>query len=657
MSNKIQIKRSVSNSTVTGLSNGELAFTQASNTLHIGLPDGSGVLRIGGAQYPGTLTNSHALVANSTGGIDKAIVANLVPTGIWANGAAGTAGDVLTSNGSVVYWKAPSSGVAGSDTQVQFNDSGNLAGDSGLTFNKTSDTLTVSNNIIVSGVTVSSNTTTGALTVAGGLGVAGRINTGDLAAGNDSVYSSLTGTTLATINVFATSTVNASVLSVGGWVIANNGGVYTSGIVNADILAVGTNFRANTTRVTVGSGVGFSANGSLGTANQVLRSNGSSIYWDDDVGDISAITAGNGLSGGGTTGDVTVSLLANNGLIANSSGSFVDPANGVYVDASGVGVLANNGIVSNSSGTFAKSANGISVDSAGINVVGGTGVTVNTSGVHIGQAVGTTSSVTFANVVTTDLTTNGNTVLGDSTADTLTVTAQVSSNLTPSTNNTYHLGNNTLRWAQVHVANVHGVTGTFDGDVQIAGSLTVSGNVTTVNVSSFVVSDPMIYLAGNNYASDVLDIGFAANYHDISTNTNLHTGLFRDASDSGIYKLFTGSEQELAGNNTVNTAANGFTLAILQTYLQSGGLYTNSTSANLIANSSYTVGIVANTLSLSTALAGTSGGTGLNSYTAEDILVANSSNGFRKLALGTDGYVLQSNGSALVYDILDGGSF
>ena len=52
MSNKIQIKRSVANATVSGLSNGELAFTQASNTLHIGLPDGSGVLRIGGAQYP-----------------------------------------------------------------------------------------------------------------------------------------------------------------------------------------------------------------------------------------------------------------------------------------------------------------------------------------------------------------------------------------------------------------------------------------------------------------------------------------------------------------------------------------------------------------------------------------------------------------------------
>ena len=54
---------------------------------------------------------------------------------------------------------------------------------------------------------------------------------------------------------------------------------------------------------------------------------------------------------------------------------------------------------------------------------------------------------------------------------------------------------------------------------------------------------------------------------------------------------------------------------------------------------------------------GNSGGTGLNSYTAEDILVANSTNGFRKLGIGSAGYVLQSNGSALVYDTLDGGIF
>jgi hypothetical protein len=56
-------------------------------------------------------------------------------------------------------------------------------------------------------------------------------------------------------------------------------------------------------------------------------------------------------------------------------------------------------------------------------------------------------------------------------------------------------------------------------------------------------------------------------------------------------------------------------------------------------------------------LVGTSGGTGLASYTAEDILVANSSNGFRKLAVGAEGYVLQVSSGVVTYNSLDGGTF
>lgn len=572
--NKIQIKRSVANAVVSGLSNGELAFTQASNTLHIGLPDGSGVLRIGGAQYPGTLTNSHALVANATGGIDKVIVANAVITSITANGSAGSNGQVLVTNGTAIYW---GTGTSGSNTQVQFNDSGVANASAGFTFDKVSNNLSVAN-------------------------------------------------TLNVANVFATNTVNASVLSVGGWVIANNGGVYTSGIVNADILAVGSHFRANTTQVTVGSGVGFSANGSTGSANQVLRSNGSSIYWDNDVGDISSITAGDGLNGGGNTGDITIDVGA---------------GNGIEVNATTVAVKAglDGGLISNSSGVW---------------VDAGTGVTVNSTGVSIGQPVGTTDNVTFANVVTGKLSTTGNVVIGDSFSDVLSIVAAVNTNIIPSANLTYNVGNNTLRWNEMHAGNVHGVEGHFDSSVYIGGDIFVTGNLVTTNVQSVIISDPMIYLAGNNYTSDLVDIGFAANYFDGATAR--HTGLFRDFTD-GEYKLFTGSEQELAGNNHVNTAANGFTLAVLHTYIKSGGLSINSTAANLTANATFSVSIVANTLTLSTALAGTEGGTGYKTTTNNALLVGNSTNGYNQLTLGTSGYVLQSNGTALVYDVLDGGSF
>ena len=757
--NRIQIKRSPSTATPSSLQAGELAFsnvTGGSGVLFIGSTDGGTVVPIAGVRNPGILTANQALVANATSGIDKVIVANLVPTVVWANGAAGSAGDVLTSNSTGVYWKTPSPVVAGSDTQVQFNDGGNLAGDSGLTFNKTTDTLT-SGNLVVSGTTTSSNTTTGALKVAGGVGVAGRINTGDLAAGNDSVYSTLTGTTLTTANVFATSTVNASVLSVGAWVIANNSGVFTSGVVNGDIIRVGSNFIANTTRVTVGSGVGFSANGSLGTANQVLRSNGSSIYWSDDVGDISSIVANNGLTGGGTSGDVALSVLANNGIVSNSSGVFAAAANGISVTAAGINVLAgNNQLVSNTTGVWvdqtkidhnslsnydanrhvdhtavsitagngltgggtiaatrtltAVGANGISVTAAGINVLAGnsqvisnasgvfvnsatfsiatsqltgdvalgtntsgnyvatvaagngmvvagsgsetaavtvsvlanTGVVANSTGIFIGQPVATTSNVTFANVVTTLLTVTGNTNLGDASADKINTFGSFSNGLIPDANVSYNIGTNALRWNEIHASNVHSVVGYFDNNLNVGGDLIITGNLVTQNVQSVIISDPMIYLAGNNYTSDLVDIGFSANYYDGSTQR--HTGFFRDATD-GIWKLFANSTQELSGNNVINTAAVGYTTATLVTYLTSGGLVTNATSVYVTANSTVNVNISANVISLS-------------GRANNDLLFANSTGGITGLALNTTGgYVLQTNGTAIVYDYLDGGTF
>jgi hypothetical protein len=120
-----------------------------------------------------------------------------------------------------------------------------------------------------------------------------------------------------------------------------------------------------------------------------------------------------------------------------------------------------------------------------------------------------------------------------------------------------------------------------------------------------------------------------------------YTGLFRDATD-GIYKLFTGLESE--PSTVVDTNGVGYGQATLKAYLNSGALTSNGDNLNITANSQIAVAIVANAISLTT-------------LSNNGIIVGNTTGGFNSLSLGSDGYVLQSNGTTLVYSTLDGGTF
>ena len=335
----------------------------------------------------------------------------------------------------------------------------------------------------------------------------------------------------------------------------------------------------------------LTANGSTGTAGQVLNSNGTVAYWADPASSSFTIAADSGTSDTFNTGE-TLTFVGGNGLTTTVSDNQITidatagTDGGLASNATGLFVVAGSGLVTNSTGVHVGSANGINVQADTVGLTTGSTLTVNTTGAH----VNTTLSIT---------------------------------------------------------------------SLQLSGDLTVAGNVTTTNVNDLVVGDPLIHLAANNESSDIVDIGFIGHYSNDGGSTKRHVGFFRDATD-GVFKLFANSVDPTldAGNTiTVNTSATGYATATLSAYLNSGALTTNATHVAITANSTVNVSITANSLTLATPLAVTSGGLGLNSITAGAILVGNGSGTATVLSAATDGYILQSNGTSVVYGTLDGGTF
>ena len=118
--------------------------------------------------------------------------------------------------------------------------------------------------------------------------------------------------------------------------------------------------------------------------------------------------------------------------------------------------------------------------------------------------------------------------------------------------------------------------GTITGSLSVTGSLTVSGNAYTIDSQTLIVSDPLIYLAGNNYTSDIVDIGFVANYVN-ATGQNVHTGLFRDATTKEYY-VFEGYDKEPIPNH-IDTAGNNFTISVLNATLKTSNLILGGVNA------------------------------------------------------------------------------
>lgn len=237
----------------------------------------------------------------------------------------------------------------------------------------------------------------------------------------------------------------------------NTSGNYVSSLVEGTGVTITNNSGEGATpTIAIGQQVGTTSNVTFNTVNANLVGNVSGSVQGNVTGNLTGDVTGNvtGNVQGNVTGDVTGNAsTATKWASARTLSLTGDLSGSASIDGSdNVTLTATIGANSVSLGT----------DTVGDYVaalVDGTGVTItNNSGegatptIAIGQAVSTSSSVTFAQVTTT-------------------------------------------------------------GNVVVGGNLQVSGSVVTVNQSSLSVDDPFIYLNGGSTITDP-DLGIAGNYND-----------------------------------------------------------------------------------------------------------------------------------------------
>jgi hypothetical protein len=210
----------------------------------------------------------------------------------------------------------------------------------------------ISGNVVTSDSTSGGSITTGNSFVNGHFGANYIFVANTLVGGNNSANSLLRiqanvifvsgSSNLVSVTTNSSATgfrINTTETSVSGTTFAVNsaasvfsGNTFTVNVSNGVFISAPVFFGNSSFTVDLNlANVSLIANGSAGANGNILYSNGTGVYWAENI--IPEITG-------------------NNGIIANSSGLFVNANNGLTVNSSGLFVRANTGVVANAGGLY-----------------------------------------------------------------------------------------------------------------------------------------------------------------------------------------------------------------------------------------------------------------------------------------------------------------
>ena len=357
-----------------------------------------------------------------------------------------------------------------------------------------------------------------------------------------------------------------------------------------------------------------------------------------------AITGATNVTASGTVqfgsisdGTITATAFVDEDNMASNSATLIPTQQSVkaYVDAQ---VTASDLDAAGDSGTI-----DIDLDSETFTVAGGTGITTAASGTTITATLDDTAvtagaygSTTAVPVLTIDAQGRITSASTSTIATSFNIAADSGSDDTVAGGETLTI-EGTANEIETTVSN-NKITVGMPNNVTISGNLTVSGTTTTVDSTTLSVADPLISLATGNNSSDAVDIGLYGLY-DTSGSTDLYSGLFRDANDSGKWKLF--KDLQAAPGTTVNTGGTGYAVATLVANLESSS-----------------VAITGGTITGITDLVVADGGTGAGTFTSKGILYGNGTGALQVTAAGSEGQILQAgSGGTPEFGGIDGGTY